>query len=162
MSASKLDAWRNRPARERWLIGAPVVALAIVGLYLGVIEPMRDASMRMRAGLPALESRRSTIAAQTAELKSAPSTPARALNIVAIQSLLARFGLSALNPALEPAGDNRARLALQRAPFFALWPFFQALQAEHGVRIVSLRIDRLDASQARVEAVLAAVGQQPR
>jgi type II secretory pathway component PulM len=145
---STFDAWRNRPGRERWLIGLPLVALVIVALYIGVIEPMRDASRAMRASLLALESRRATVNSQAAELRGGGSANPKPLSLPAIQSLLFRFQLSALNPTVDSAGANRARLSIARVPFFAIWPMLEALQSEQAVRLL-LRIDWLDSATAR-------------
>ena len=151
------DAWRNRPARERWMLAAPFFALAVAVLYIGVIEPLRLSTERLRAGLPALEARRDLVRAQTQEMRAMPATarPLR-IDVATLQAALERNRLKDAGAVVEAAGDNRVRLALARAPFFSIWPLLQGLQNEHGVRIVSLRVDRLDASFARVDATLAA------
>lgn len=155
-----IDSWRNRRLRERWLIGAPIVALIVVVLYVGLIEPLRASSQKLRSGLPALEARREIVRAQTRESAARPpatTTPSKAtLDPALIQAALERHRLKASSPTVEAVGTDRARLALARVPFFAIWPFFQTLQNDQGLRVVSLRVDRLDASTARVEATIAA------
>jgi type II secretory pathway component PulM len=155
--AANADAWRNRPAHERWLIAAPFAALGIVVLYIGVLEPIRDSRRALSSALPALEARRDAVRAQVQELRGQPATarPAK-LDLALVQAALERHRLKDAQTVLEAAGENRARLALGKAPFFAVWPLFQSLQTDHGIRIVSLRIDRLDAGHARVDATLAA------
>ena len=98
--------------------------------------------------------------AQVQELRSQQARPAKAgvaaVDGAAVHAALARHRLAESQPVVETKGENRTRLHLPRAPFFAIWPLFQTLQTENGIRIVSLRIDKLDASNARVEAMLAA------
>ena len=155
--ATLADAWRNRPARERWLLAAPLAALAIAATYIGAIEPLRASAQAMRVALPALEARRDVVRAQTQELRAATTAPrANRLDLALIQAALERHRLKDAQPVLEASGESRVRLALARAPFFAIWPLLQQLQTEHGIRIVSLRVDRIDSGFARVDAMLAA------
>jgi type II secretory pathway component PulM len=154
---SVADAWRNRPARERWVLATPFIALGIAALYIGVVEPLQKSAQAMRARLPALEARLELVRAQTLELRGMPSTArAHRLDLATVQAALERNRLKEPGTLLEAAGENRARLALPRAPFFAIWPLFQGLQNEHGIRIVALRIDRIDGGFVRVDAALAA------
>ncbi len=151
------DDWRNRPARERWMIGAPVVALLAVGLYLGAWEPLDASARRLRASLPELALQRDAILSQAEALRSpGAGTPAPALRTTAIAAALERRQLGGARFTIEPSGTNRARLAAARVPFHAVWPLLQDLQNEQGLRVVSLRIDRVDASFVRVEATLGA------
>ena len=139
------------------MIGIPAAALIVVATFVGVIEPLQSASRNLRTNLPALEARRDAIRAQAQELRSQAARPATAaVDNAVIQAALARHRLTELQPVVEAKGDNRTRLHLPRAPFFSIWPLFQTLQTDHGIRIVSLRIDKLDAANARVEAMLAA------
>lgn len=152
-----IDAWRNRPARERWLIGLPAVALLVVVLYIAVWEPLHGSIVRLRATLPDLEARRELIRAQTAELRAqSAAAVAPVFNAALVQSAIERRQLKGALPSLEPAGENRFRLAFARVPFYAIWPLLQDLQMDKGIRIVSLRADRLDGGNVRLEAVLGA------
>jgi type II secretory pathway component PulM len=152
------DAWRNAGNARRLVFGLPATALIVAAVYIGVIEPLDASSANLRALLPSLEARRDVVRAQAQELRSQAVRPAAsaALDAVTVQAALARHRLADMQPVVESKGDNRIRLNLPRAPFFAIWPLFQTLQNDHGVRIVSLRVDRLDAANARVEAMLAA------
>lgn len=152
---SAWDNWRNRPARERWMIGAPVVALLAVALYMGAWEPLDASSRRLRTSLPELALQRAAIRSQAEELRSqAAGAGGPALRTTAISAALERRQLGGAQFTIEPSGANRARLAAARVPFHALWPLLQDLQNEQGWRVISLRVDRVDASQVRVEAVL--------
>jgi len=152
-----IDHWRNRPAREQWLIGVPVVALLAAVLYLGAWEPLRGSVARLRAALPDAEARRELVRMQTAELRAQPAPAAgtvAAPSAPLVQAALERRQLKSAQPTLEPAGEGRARLAFARVPFHALWPLLQELQNDRGVRVVSMRMDRLDGGNVRFEAVL--------
>jgi type II secretory pathway component PulM len=153
---SLADAWRNRRPLERWMMLAPAAALVVVALELGVVEPLGAASARMRAALPAKIAERDAVQAQAAELRAMPPSSARrTLSRPAIEDALAKSGIDATQATLESAGDDRLRLAIARAPFHALVPLLATLQQQLGVRAVTLRIDRLDAAHARLEATLA-------
>ncbi|MEP7083525.1 MAG: type II secretion system protein GspM [Betaproteobacteria bacterium] len=151
------DRWRNRPPREQWLIGVPVLALTAMLLYVGAWEPLQASLRRLRTALPELEARRESVRAQAAELRSQPATAsAPALNAALVRAAIERRQLSGATPTLDAAGENRARLAFARIPFHALWPLLQDLQTDRGIRIVSLRVDRLDSANVRVDALLGA------
>lgn len=157
MMAAAIDAWRNRPARERWLIGVPAAALLAAVLYVAGWELLHGSIVRLRAALPELEARQEVIRAQTAELRGQPAAAAvPALDAATIHGVLEGRQLKGALPALEPAGDNRLRLAFARVPFHAAWPLLQELQMNKGIRIVSLRMDRLDGGNVRLESVLGA------
>lgn len=157
--AAILDAWRDRRAGERWLIAIPVIALIVIGLEVGVVEPLQAATARIRASLPLLEAQRERIRAETQEFRSRPAQPLqRALERAHVEAALERHGLKGIAATIEAVAGGRLRVALPSAPFFAVWPVLQTLQTEQGARVVTLRIDRLDASNARIEAVLATAG----
>lgn len=157
IAQNALDGWRNRPPREQWLIGLPAAALLAAILYLAAWEPLHASLLRLRAALPELEAQREMIRAQAAELRARPAPAAApAFNAASVQSAIERRQLKSAAPTLEAAGENRTRLAFARVPFHALWPLLQDLQADRGIRIVSLRVDRLDAANVRVDAVLGA------
>lgn len=157
-----IDGWRNRPAHERWLIGAPVVALVVAVAYLGIIEPLSRAHSRLERSLPALEMREMRIRSQAADVRAHPvsgsSAVARSGNAQAVigvaQGAIERHRLRSASPTVERADDTRVRIAFARVPFHAVWPFFEELQSRFGVRVIALRIDRIDASLARVEATV--------
>lgn len=150
------DTWRNRRPFERWILIAPAAALLVVAVELGVVEPLTAATARMRAALPAKIAERDLVQAQAAELRARPpTTAARPLSREAIEAALVQSGIAPADVTLESTGDNRLRLAIARVPFHALVPLLATLQQAHGVRAVALRIDRLDAANARVDATLA-------
>jgi type II secretory pathway component PulM len=152
-----IDAWRSRPVREQWLLGLPAVALLAVVVYIALWEPLQGSILRLRAALPELQARRDLIRAQAAELRAPPGGAATpAFNIAQVQAAIEHSRLQGALPALEPAGENRVRLAFARVPFHAIWPLLQDLQMDRGIRIVSLRADRLDGGNVRLEAVLGA------
>ena len=157
MSAhAAIAAWRNRPARERWLIGLPAVLLLGAVLYIGLWEPLQGSIARLRGALPALEARRAVIHAQAAELRAPSGTAAPAFSTATVQAALDRRQLTGALPKLEATDGGRARLAFAKVPFHSVWPLLQDLQVDRGIRIVSLRVDRLDGGNVRLEAVLGA------
>jgi type II secretory pathway component PulM len=114
MSAqAAISAWRNRPARERWLIGLPAVLLVGVVLYIAVWEPLHGSIAR----LPALETRRAVIHAQAAELRAPSGAAAPAFSAATVQAALDRRQLAGALPPLEGADAGRARLAFAKVPF---------------------------------------------
>lgn len=161
--AALIDNWRNRPAHERWLIALPALALSGAIAWLGVVEPLAGMTTRLERALPGVEARQARIRAQVADVRAHPvasgAVVARSGNPAAIiavaQSAIDRHRLRGATPVLERADDSRVRLAFARVPFHAVWPLLQDLQAQSGIRVVALRIDRIDASLARVDATLA-------
>jgi type II secretory pathway component PulM len=161
--AALLDHWRNRPRHERWLIGAPVAALAAAIAYLGVIEPLAQARQRLERALPAIGAREARIRAQVADVRANPVAGSNAVArtgnaqavVTATQAAIERHRLRTASPTVDRADDARVRVAFARVPFHAVWPLFQDLQSQLGIRVVALRIDRIDSTLARVEATLA-------
>ena len=103
MATRWVDAWRNRSAGERWLLAVPTIVLVVVALYVGVLEPVRDASARLRTRLPALEANREAVRAQAAEMGALATTTARrTLDPAAIQSLLDRHQLRGTGVTVDP------------------------------------------------------------
>lgn len=161
--ASVIDHWRNRPPHERWLIGLPTLALAATIAWLGIIEPMSAITTRLERALPGIEADQARIRAQAADVRAHPvasgAVVALSGNVSAIinvaQSAIDRHRLRSATPVLERADDARVRLAFARVPFHSVWPLLQDLQAQSGIRVVALRIDRIDASLARVDVTLA-------
>lgn len=178
IGARALDHWRNRPARERWLLGLPALALLVVALYIGVWEPLRASTARLSGQLPEMEARRERIRVQTAELRGqpgapnatgAPSTPAAraaSASVVQTQILAAidRQQMRGAAPAIDRSGDStdRVRLVFPRVAFHAVWPLLQDLQKTSGIRVIALRVDRIDAANARFEASLGAADARSR
>ena len=190
IGARALDHWRNRPARERWLLGLPALALLVVALYIGVWEPLRASTARLSGQLPEMEARRERIRVQTAELRgqpgapnatgapstpsmpstpSTPSTPAAraaSASVVQTQILAAidRQQMRGAAPAIDRSGDStdRVRLVFPRVAFHAVWPLLQDLQKTSGIRVIALRVDRIDAANARFEASLGAADARSR
>ena len=152
-----VSAWRARPSRERWLIGAPAAVLAFAVLWFGVLEPLQGATRRLRAGLPALEQRLEAVRGEAADMRSAGAPPAAvASGIPAIAGLLERRGLPPGSVTVEAAGERRFRIAAARTPFHLVWPALQALQNDLGLVVIALQVDRLDAAQVRIEAQVGA------
>ena len=161
--AAVIDHWRNRPAHERWLLGVPVLALIGAIAWLGIVEPLSGIAARLERALPGVEARQARIRAQVADVRAHPvasgAVVARSGNPAAIitvaQAAIERHRLRSAMPVIERADDARVRLAFARVPFHSVWPLLQDLQAQSGIRVVALRIDRIDASLARVDATLA-------
>ena len=160
--AALTDHWRNRPAHERWLIGVPTLALIGAIAWLGIIEPLSGITARLVRALPGIEANQARIRAQAADVRAHPvasgAVVARSGNPSAIitvaQAAIERHRLRGAMPVLERADDARVRLAFARVPFHSVWPLLQDLQAQSGIRVVALRIDRIDASLVRVDATL--------
>ena len=156
-----LDHWRNRPARERWLIGAPVLALVAVLFYVGLLEPLAESTSRLSRTLPDIEARHRRIKAETSEARAQPSAAAQVQRptsasaaIVAVQAAIDRQQLRDASPAIERPDETRVRLAFARIAFHSIWPLLEDLQKRSGIRVISLRVDRIDPANARFEATL--------
>jgi general secretion pathway protein M len=152
--------WDNLAAREQRLVAAVALVLLLALVFLFVIEPgleQRKALTRqlqdmvneqawMEAQAPAVRAR-----AQAAPAGSqAASTGGSALGVVDVSARAAGLG-SALRR-VRPQ-ESAVEAELEGAPYADLVRWLATLESRHGLRIVTLSIDR-GAEPGRVNAQL--------
>ena len=154
MSALR-EAWERRSAGERQMIGAvaAVVAIALVAAFAWL--PLERTRTRLAAEVPRLRASVASLEQQAAAVRRLKALPPRAAAATPVTAL-------AGNPAALPGAqvaaidDRRIRLTAADVGFAALLDWLVAVQASHGLRVDSARLDALPvAGRVRAELVLA-------
>jgi general secretion pathway protein M len=137
--------WASLAERERRVLGAGGVVLALVILYLFAWEPLAAARQQRHVELQAARA----LATQLDQLAAIAPRGAGAPTAGAGQSLLAIVDQSRKASAidkpptrLQPEGDDTVRIWLEDVPFEALVRWLGDLQARYGVRVDSADIER--------------------
>lgn len=132
--------WLARSARERWLLGVMLALVALVLVWLLVLQPLADmlSAARQRHGeaVAALAEARSQAAAIGALERNRPAPFAGPIDAaVAAAASEAGFQLSGL----QPQGQGRVSLAIGAAKPQALFGWIAALEAQ-GYIVQSLSV----------------------
>lgn len=135
---ARMQAWfRLRTQRERVLVAGAAGGLLVLGLFVGVWQPLSA----MRAAALADISRYATM---TTRLQGVgPDAFATTTRQVAPATLITQsagdLGLTIRRLELE---GNRIRVALEEAEFDQVIVWLDTLTAEHSLRAVSVEMDR--------------------
>jgi general secretion pathway protein M len=137
--------WSSLAERERRVLGAGGLVLALILLYLVVWEPLTAARQQRQVELQAARA----LAVQLEQLATAAPRAAAGPVAGAGQSLLAIVDQSRKASAidkppsrLQPEGDDTVRIWLEDVPFEALVRWLGDLHGRYGVRVDSADIDR--------------------
>ncbi len=131
MSARLKILWLARTPRERWLLGVMLALVALVLVWLLILQPLSDmlSTARQRHGgaVAALAEARSQAAAIAALERNRPAPFAGPIDsAVAAAAASAGFQLSGL----QPEGEGRVSLAIGAARPQALFGWIFALEAQ--------------------------------
>jgi len=148
------DFWSARSPGERRIAAVALGVLAAILVVTLVWLPLERLRARAAAELPALRASIATLERQAAEVKRLRAMPAASnassapLGSVAGTNPLAGAQVAALD-------DKRVRVAGPDVSFGALLDWLAAVQASHGLRVDSARIDALPtAGRVRAELTL--------
>ena len=149
-----LSFWKERAPGERRAIAA-AAAMAVGLLFIAFAWlPLERARDRMLAELPRLRASIAVLEGQALEVKRLRALPATAR--AATASLAGLAGASPLAGAQVSALDERrVRVVATDTAFGALLDWLAAVQASHGLRVESARLDALPAAgRVRAELIL--------
>jgi general secretion pathway protein M len=151
--------WRSRSARERSIVRAGLVVLAVVLVVALVWLPLERTRARLAAEAPLLRASVSALERDAEEVRRVralpPATPA---NPAPLASLMAANAWARELPGVQLTvpDEKHVRLAGADIPFTALLDWLTNAQAAHGLSVESARIDALPApGRVRAELVLA-------
>ena len=153
------DLWYARPERERSALTAGLVVVAIMLVVALVWLPLERTRTRLNAELPGLRASVDQLQRDAAEAKRlkamAPTIPA---NPAPLAALLRSdmWGRELPGLQLSIPDEKHVKLIAIDASFTALLDWLVTVQAAHGLRVESARIDALPAQgHVRAELVLA-------
>ena len=160
MKKQLIQFWRSRAPRERVVLagGAALLVLAL-GYAYGWLPIQRDAA-QLRKALPQLRAQAAQMALDAEEAKRLKGRPTLAREggslAAVIEERATAAGLREAFESIAPQDAGRVRVALPAVGFDAWLAWLGELQASHGVRVESARIQAGEvAGVVAVEAVLA-------
>lgn len=133
--------WRQRDARERWMLSVGAMLVAAMLLWAFAWKPLNDARAALVESNGRLATDLATMRVAAAHMRGhvAGDDAARAR---AGRSLLAladagirEIGLSGGLKRIEPSGEGRVRVRLEAVAFDPLIGWLEALEREHGIRV---------------------------
>jgi general secretion pathway protein M len=163
MKDSLIQFWRARAPRERLILVGGSALLTLALLYAYVWLPMQRDVTQLRQSLPALREQAGQLqqdAEEVGRLKAQPPVSREGGNLaLSVEQRAIASGLRERIESITPQGVGQVRLVLPQVGFDAWIALLGELQAVHGVRLESARIEATgEAGMVSVDAVLAGGG----
>jgi general secretion pathway protein M len=151
--------WRSRSARERGIVRAGLVVLAVILVVALVWLPLERTRARLATEMPVLRASVSALERDAMEVRrvralppTVPANPAPLAPLIAANS----WAHELPGVQLTVPDEKHVRLAGADIPFTALLDWLTNAQAAHGLSVESARIDALPTpGRVRAELVLA-------
>lgn len=150
MSAVR-DRWNALAPREQRALALGGLALAVIGLWLLLWEPLAKSRDEWRTRVVAAENDLAWMRAAAPQVRAARGDDAPRAPLQDGRSLLARVDASAREAGLgntllqvEPVNANLVRARFERAGFDAMMRWLETLASGHGVRVSELSVQRAD------------------
>jgi type II secretory pathway component PulM len=153
------EAWRARPERERSLLAAGALVIAVM-LYVALVWiPLERMRVRLGADLPALRASISALERDAAEVKRLRATPSAVpQNRSPLAPLMAANTWARELPGVQLTvpDEKHVRISGSDIAFTSLLDWLATAQAAHGLRVETARIEALPAAgRVRAELTLA-------
>ena len=139
--------WSARLPRERQILGAGAMVVAILLFYSVVWLPVAKARHRADADLRAsrtFANRLETIAVDVERMRGTGGAAANRGTslLIAVGQAAQRPELSARPSRIEPDGEKEVKVWLDEVPFDALVEWLQQVQQEYGIVVASADLER--------------------
>lgn len=162
MKDALIQFWRARAPRERLVLAGAALLVPALGFAYGWL-PMQREVAQLRQALPQLREQARQVeqdAEEVARLKKLPAVRQAKDNLAsAIEQRALASGLRERIESITPQGAGKVKVVLPQVAFDHWIALLGELQASHGVRVESTRIQAADeAGMVSVEAVLGAGG----
>ncbi|MGH8442211.1 MAG: type II secretion system protein GspM [Nevskiaceae bacterium] len=140
------DRWSALEERERRMLAGGAVFLGLVVLYLGIWEPLANASRQQQVDLVAaraLAVQLETLAASASD-GSTPSAGAGQSLLAIVDQTRQASAITKPPTRLQPEGegDTVVRIWLDDVPYDALVRWLAELQSRYGVRVADADMER--------------------
>jgi general secretion pathway protein M len=150
--------WAERAPRERAILLAGGVLLALVIVYLVLIEPAWTGIARLEKSLPQQRANAAELEALLAEVKALKAKPAVATMSAAdargaLEGSLTRAGLKATR--IVPLSDGDIQLTFSDVPVGRWAPWLAGAERELGARSTAVTVTGRDATPGNVDVDLA-------
>ncbi|MCS4502986.1 Type II secretion system protein M [wastewater metagenome] len=160
--------WHDLAPRDRRILIAGAVALAVIAWFFGLWLPPRQAGPALHDRLAAAETDLAWMRAHAGEAEAlrqrrqaggAEHTDPRAVYVL-VEESARQAGLGEALERIEPAGNAEARVTLNGAAFDGLVPWLAGLRDSHGIQAGSASF-RATGTPGRVDARLVLQGPSP-
>ena len=160
MKTQLIQFWRSRAPRERVVLGGGTALLVVALGYAYGWLPMQREAAQLRVALPQLRAQAQQLqqdAQEATRLRSRPAAAQAGGNLATlIDQRATAAGLRDRVEAITPQDAGRVRVVLPEVAFDAWLGWLGELQASHGVRVESARVEATEeVGVVRVDAVLA-------
>ena len=145
------DWWDNLQPRERAILGGSGLILILLGLYLGIWEPLAERHEQLQTNVAAKRGELEWMRAKAAEAirlrevgASARAGDGRRSLLAIVDSSIERARLKGELQRMEPDGGDAVKLWFNAARFDELMRWLDVLRADHGLSVGSLRLKPVD------------------
>ena len=160
MKEALLAQWNARTSRERRVLAAGAVALAVMLGYALLWHPARQGVAQLQTTLPQMRADLDVMRVQSEEFarlrQGAPRSRLDANGMrAAVQAAAAKRGIERAIERMDMTGADHMRIVLGSVPFESWIGWVESLQRDHQVVIEAARIDTLGRPGfAKIEMVL--------
>ncbi len=140
--------WDGLAARERRIVMLAGLALLLVAAFLFVIEPGLDRRSALHSQLQTLVNEEAWMQAQVPAVRAqaqagaaAPAARSTGSPLGVVDASARSAGLGSALRRVRPL-ESAVEAELEGAPYTALVSWLATLESRHGLRVVSLSIDR--------------------
>lgn len=145
------EYWLNLQPRERKILLVAGGVLFVLFLYLGIWEPMQTSVIKLKAAVVEKKATLNWMKIAAVEVKRLQGTSRQVGQRQTGESLLSLVDRTAKQAKLadsmkrvQPDGESRVRVWLERASFDSMTLWLETLQRQYEVVIVSSQIEGLD------------------
>ncbi len=149
------NAWDQRSSRERAVLGW-IVAIAVIALLVAFVWlPLERQRARLVEEMPRLRDSVAALEREADNVRKLKAMPVRAGTATPVAAL-AGAPPTLAGAQVAPLDDRRIRVTGADVGFAALIDWIGSVQASHGLRVDSARLEALPtAGRVRVELVMA-------
>lgn len=143
MMALLLPWWRDRSAREQWLVGGMAVLMLVVFTWLAILRPVEAARARAEARLAAAVAGLGDVRALTPLIRAAQARSGPLQSIPLVELISRRASEAGLTvEAMQTSGDGRVTLRIAAVRPVALLRWIAEIETRDGVVVERVALTR--------------------
>ncbi len=151
--------WASRSNREKVGISLAATVLSVGVAYGAIWEPGQMARQRLRTELPRMLARQAAMQEDAREIRALRGQPEKSLPTAGLakEMLESKARESGLALTLQASGEGRFDVAVT-APVGATLTWLESIQREHGIGIVTARIEPTGSETVSLRARIETAG----
>ena len=144
--------WRERTAREQWLLGTTGVILLLAAIYLGLIEPAIATRQHWQQALPQLRAERAQMQSLAKQLGTGTTLESHTLQTLDRANLERNLTDAGIQPTSLEVTNDLVHARWSDVSFSALHSWLVQMQREQALTVLEAnvvareRVDRVDAT----------------